>query len=208
MHRASIPSMPAELDAETIPVPAAVRFPVELEPPPGFRPEDPASWPKVEGRLEYVDGRLLYMPPCGDVQQGVTVSVIGLLDRWLDDHPEFFVGGNEAGLIFGRDVRGAEGAVWRREALGTPTGGYVRLPPILAVEVGGREEGESRLREKAGWYLARGVKVVWLVLPAAREVIVATTAAETRHRSGERLAPHPELPGLEPPVDRFFRQLA
>jgi len=28
-----------------------------------------------------------------------------------------------------------------------------------------------------------------------------------RHGSGDRLPAHPALPGLEPPVDRFFRQL-
>jgi Uma2 family endonuclease len=199
--------MPAELDVETITVPAAVRFPVELEPPPGFRSEDPESWPKVEGRLEYVDGRLLFMPPCGDVQQGVAVSVVGQLDRWLDDHPEFFVGGNEAGLIFGPDVRGADAAVWRRDVLGPLTGGYVRIPPILAVEVGGREERESQLREKARWYLTRGVSVVWVVLPPTREVIVITPDGETRHGPGKVLPPHPALPGLEPPVDRIFRQV-
>src|SRR5438128_9527336 len=36
-----------------------------LGPPEGFRPEEPASWPRIDGRLEWVGGRLLYMPPCG-----------------------------------------------------------------------------------------------------------------------------------------------
>src|SRR5213080_2457082 len=137
--RASIPHMPAEPYSETIPVPASVRFPVELEPPEGFRPEEPASWPRIDGRLEWVGGRLLYMPPCGVVQQGVSVSAVGILDRWLDEHPEFFVGGNEAGMILGKDVRGAEAAVWRRDAVDPRTTGYVRVPPILVIEVAGRE---------------------------------------------------------------------
>src|SRR2546425_7256596 len=68
--------MPSEPDSETIRVPASVRFPVELEPPEGFRPEEPASWPRIDGRLEWVGGRLLYMPPCGAVQQGVSASVV------------------------------------------------------------------------------------------------------------------------------------
>jgi hypothetical protein len=36
---------------------------------------------------------------------------------------------------------------------------------------------------------------------------VVTAAGETRHATGDRLPPHPALPGLEPPVERFFRQL-
>ena len=199
--------MPAEPYPETILVPASVRFPVELEPPEGFRPEEPASWPRIDGRLEWVGGRLLYMPPCGGIQQGVSVSVVGILDRWHDDHPDFFVGGNEAGMILGKDVRGTEGAVWRRDAVFPLTGGYMRVPPILAIEVGGREEGEPELRAKAQWYLGHGVAVVWLVLPKTRDVVVVTASGETRHAVGDRLPPHPALPGLEPAVERFFRQL-
>ena len=126
--------MPSEPDSETIRVPASVRFPVELEPPEGFRPEEPASWPRIDGRLEWVGGSVLYMPPCGGIQQGVSIGVVGILDRWQEERPDFFVGGNEAGMMFGKDVRGAEGAVWRRDA-GLPLNArYIRVPPILAVE--------------------------------------------------------------------------
>lgn len=200
--------MPSESYSETITVPAAVRFPVELRPPDGFRPDDPASWPRIPGQLEYVDGRLLYMPPCGDVQQQVSWSVVGVLDRWLDEHPEFVAGGNEAGMMFGRDVRGAEGAVWHREALGPRTGGYVRVPPLLAIEVAGSEEGEPELREKARWYLARGVRIVWIVLPQTREVVVVTRDGERRHGASAVIPEDALLPGLAPSVERFFRQLA
>ncbi len=96
---------------DTVPVPRMVRFPVELRPPPGFRPEDPSTWPRVPGRLEYVDGRLVFMTPSGDIQQDVTGSVAGLLDRWLDDHPEFTFGTNEAGMILDGEVRAADAAV-------------------------------------------------------------------------------------------------
>src|SRR5437660_11271845 len=98
-HRASIPHMPAEPYSETIPVPASVRFPVELEPPEGFRPEEPASWPRIDGRLEWVGGRLLYMPPCGWIQQGVSVRVVCILHRLHDDHSECLVGGNDVGRL-------------------------------------------------------------------------------------------------------------
>jgi Uma2 family endonuclease len=78
----------------------------------------------------------------------------------------------------------------------------------LAVEVSGRDEGEPELRNKAAWYLEHGVKVVWLVLTDTRDILVVTSDRETRCRAGERLPAHPELPGLEPAVDRFFAHLA
>src|SRR2546428_12669669 len=81
-RRASIPHMPAEPYSETIPVPASVRFPVELEPPEGFRPEEPASWPRIDGRLEWVGGRLLYMPPRRRVHQGESGRGVAVLRQW------------------------------------------------------------------------------------------------------------------------------
>ena len=189
-------------------MPASARFPIELEPPADFQVDDPGTWPHIAGRLEYVDGRLLWMPPCGLSQQLVAVNVTGLLRDWRRNHREFLVGGNEAGLLFGTDARGAEAAVWRRDMLGsTDTDAFVSVPPILVVEVGGREEGERTLRAKARWYLARRVHVVWIVLPRTRRVLVMTNDGETRHAKGDLLPSHPELPDLTPIVDQFFEQL-
>jgi len=192
-----------------IQVPGSARFPIELRPPPDFRPDDERTWPKVPGRMEFVRGRLLYMTPCGDVQSEVVLNVSFVLVEWLNGHADYTGGTNEAGMILGGDVRGADAALWRRADLGPMTGGYRRVAPVLAVEVAGREEeeGEGQLREKAGWYLAQGVAIVWLVLPDAREVLVLQQGAETRRHAGERLDETPDLPGLAPDVDRFFRRL-
>ena len=132
MPHAILSSMSMPQDLESIPVPASARFPIELEPPADFRVDDPATWPQVDGRLEYVDGRLLWMPPCGMSQQLVAVSATGLLRDWARARRSFLVGGNEAGLLFGKDARGAEAAVWRRDMLGsTETDAFVSVPPLL-----------------------------------------------------------------------------
>ena len=136
------------------------------------------------------------------------MDVAALLVGWVRHQPQFVVGGNEAGMVLGGDVRAADVAVWRRADVGPPTGRFRRAAPVLAVEVAGQEEGESELRAKARWYLDRGVEVVWLVLPELRSVIVITNAGETRHGTGERLSEQPTLPGLAALVDDFFIQLA
>jgi Uma2 family endonuclease len=197
-----------DLYHEPIPLPrGGVRFPFELRPPPGFQVDVLSTWPKVAGRLEYVGGRLLYLPPCGDRQGKVAASVVGILEPWGEAHPEFDVDSNEIGMVLAGEVRGADAAVWPRSEADEDTAGFRRAPPVLAVEIAGRDEGEAELRAKARWYLGHGVCAVWLLFPDVREVLVLGPTDERRYRSGERLAPDPKLPGLTPQVDRFFRQL-
>ena len=187
---------------------SAVRFPVELRLPPGFDASVPATWPRVDGHLEYVNGRLLFMPPSGDEQQDVAIDVALVLGGWSEQQTGFVVGGNEAGMLLGGEVRAADVAVWRRDQTAPRTGGYRRVAPILAVEIAGQEDDEASLREKAQWYLAHGVEAVWLVLPTTRDVVVLTTTGEWRG-SGDAAVPAPAaLPGLAPTVDRFFAQLS
>jgi len=133
----------AERYQEMIPLPRAVRFPVELIPPDGFDPEDPRTWPKVDGRLEDVNGRLLYLPPCGDMQQDTVADVVTTLRNWARHHSGFVVGTNEAGMLLRGAARVADAAIWRRSDVGTYTQKYRRVPPVLAVEVAGAGRGRD-----------------------------------------------------------------
>lgn len=192
-----------------MPVPrSAVTLPLPLREPAGFDPARSETWPRVEGQLEYVGGRLLWMPPSGDEQQDTCVDVVTVLSLWRRAHPDHRVGGNEAGMRLGDDSRGADAAVWRAADLSGYEGGYRRVPPILAVEVAGKWDTDEQLRDKARWYLDKGVRVVWLVFPKRREVIVLTPHDEHRLGSGQRVPAHDDLPGLEPLVDDLFAQIS
>ncbi|HVO28251.1 MAG TPA: Uma2 family endonuclease [Candidatus Margulisiibacteriota bacterium] len=198
----------AERYEETIPVPRAIRFPVELIPPEGFDPERLETWPRVEGRLEFVKGRLLFMPPCGQMQSYTVGGIVTVLGLWVRTHPEFAVGTNEAGLLVHGEARGLDAGIWRRQDASAVRHQFQRVPPILAVEVAGEDENERVLRDKAAWYLGAGVQVVWIVVPEQREVIVVTGSGEHRCRVGETLPAHPALPDLTPLVDEFFVQIS
>jgi Uma2 family endonuclease len=183
---------------ETIVLPRVVRFPVELAPPERFDPERLETWPRLAGRMEYVHGRLLFMPSCGDSQQDTVTDVVITLGAWVRSHPDFVLGANEAGMRLAGATRAADAALWRQQEAGPRHGGLRRTPPVLALEVGGEDEPESALRDKARWHLAAGVRVVWLVLPVSREVIVVTAEGEARHATGERLSEAADLPDLAP----------
>jgi Uma2 family endonuclease len=117
------------------------------------------------------------------------------------------VGGNEAGMKLGQDIRAADAAVWLRSATGPSVGRLRHVAPVLAVEVAGQDEDEDVLLEKARWYLAHGVSVVWLVLPERREVLVLRSEGQSRHGAHDRLPVEARLPDLTPQVARFFAQM-
>ena len=188
-------------------VPSSVLLPIELAPPPDFDPARPETWPQVVGRLEWVSGRLLWMPPCGARQFTRVWDAVGAVDTWLRLHPEFVGGTNEAGLLLDGDVRAPDLAVFHASDVDQSSPGFARVAPVLAVEVSGEREGETSLREKARWYLAKGSEVVWLVLAEPTEVIVLTAAGECRCGLDDALPEHPSLPGLAPRVGEFFRNL-
>jgi Uma2 family endonuclease len=90
------------------------------------------TWPQVIGRLEYVNGRLEYLPPCGERQQRIVIDVATEINLWARARTGFVVGGNEAGMKLGDDARGADVAVWR--ATGKPaSSGFAREAPILVM---------------------------------------------------------------------------
>lgn len=185
---------------------ANIRFPVEIRPD-GFIADDLSTWPSVQGRLEVVEGRLLYMPPCADTQQYVATDATFVLRSWAGMHADFVVGSNEAGMRLGGSVRAADAAVWRRADVGKSAGRVQHVAPVLAVEVAGVDEEEEVLRVKAQWYRDHGVEVVWLVLPDTREVVVIDSSGEARVDASQKLPPHRSLPGLEPAASAFFTQL-
>jgi Uma2 family endonuclease len=183
--------------------PVPVQLPIALPEPDGFVVAQPATWPPVVGRLEYVGGSLQYLPPCGKNQQRVAIDVATELNVWRRAHPEFIVGGNEAGMLLGGEVRGADAAVWRA---GEPSSNeFARTPPVLAVEICGEDETRETLLVKATWYLDHGVEIVWTLVPEMRRVHV-TTATGTIEVA-DRMPETPSLPGLAPLVSDFFRQL-
>lgn len=179
-----------------------------LRTPRQFKPERLETWPQVEGRLEFHEGELRYLPPCADEQGQVVFSLVSVLGPWVRKHRDFIAGTNEQGMLLDGSVRAADGALWRRDSLADHVRGTLfRAPPVLAIEVAGQDEDAGVLREKARWYLEHGVTVVWLVFPATRAVEVLTVHQHHVVSGGKGIPPHPALPGLTPRVRAFFEQL-
>jgi Uma2 family endonuclease len=82
--------------------------------------------------------------------------------------------------------------------------GAVPQMPDLAVEVKSPDDNLSKLREKAAYYLANGTRLVWLVYPEKRLIIVLTPDSEEILTENDALTGGDVLPGFEVPVERIF----
>ncbi len=93
-----------------------------------------------------------------------------------------------------------------------PPEGYVPAMPDLAVEILSPSETYASARRKAEIYLLNGTSLVWLVLPASREVEVCRMAAaggvdiELVSRD-ETLSGEDILPGFTLPLRQLFAVL-
>jgi len=86
-----------------------------------------------------------------------------------------------------------------------PRRGFWRVGPDLAVEVLSPSNPRSMLRDKLSQYFAAGVRLVWLVDPAAETVTVLNAAGVlTTVRSGQVLDGSPVLPDLRIQVAALF----
>ncbi|MBL8154507.1 MAG: Uma2 family endonuclease [Anaerolineae bacterium] len=82
--------------------------------------------------------------------------------------------------------------------------GAVPFMPDLAVEVKSPTDSVRKLREKARFYLAHGVRLVWLVFPEPRIVEVYAPDDEYTLSADQSLTGGDLLPGFTLPVRQIF----
>jgi Uma2 family endonuclease len=141
----------------------------------------PSDLPSGPVCYELDNGRLLIMPPPGDIHGAVELN----LGAHLKIQGEFRGHGKarsgDVGIILWRNpdrVVGADAAFIANRSLPIRRSpeGYLETIPELVVEVRSKNDTVPAIQRKVDDYLAAGVRVVWLADPAARTV--------TAHRRG------------------------
>lgn len=84
------------------------------------------------------------------------------------------------------------------------TEGSVLQMPDLAVEIKSPDDSLKTLRDKAHYYMVNGTRLVWIVDPAKRLVIVLTPDDEEILLDGETLTGGDVLPGFTLPLRDIF----
>ncbi len=161
--------------------------------------------PETKPGSEYVDGEVVQKPmPTTDhaIIQGLLSLVFGL---FLRANP-VAIGGPEWRCVFGppgrERARLPDFALVLRERLRTTRGDEPFFgPPDIAVEVMSPDDRMSDVLDKVRFYLENGVRLVWLIDPATRSVMVWTSWGEARVLAEDDTVDGGDvLPGFSSPV--------
>lgn len=114
----------------------------------------------------------------GTWQHGrIVANVTFVLRLYTREHPGWIVASGDPGTKLARDpdvLRGPDVGMLRSERQPTGKGaeGWLEGAPDLAVEVVGDAQTVTELAKKASEYLAAGAKMVWVLDPEPRSVVL------------------------------------
>jgi len=166
--------------------------------------------PERDWRTELVRGRLVREPLAG-YEHGLLANRIAFpLTAFVRGHRLGDVVTAETGFVLSEDpptVRGPDVAFVAagRVPRGGPPAGFARFAPDLAVEVVSPSSTLSEVQDKALDDLEAGTRLVWVVEPRARRVMIYRSRSDIRVLGeGEQLDGGGVLPGFRLPVREIF----
>jgi Uma2 family endonuclease len=176
--------------------------------------DDLMAMPDDGNAYELVKGRLIRMPPSALASSIVAMTLGILVGSFVRLHKLGLCSGEGGGTRLASDpdtVRAPDFMFYSRARLpegGVPLQGYLGAPD-LAVEVLSPTDRFARIVEKALDYLAAGTRLVWVVDPDVRSVVVFRPGREPETLSGDAaLDGEGVLPGFTLPLAELWQGLA
>ena len=169
--------------------------------------EDVERLPDDDFRYALIRGVLHRMPPPMARHGRVVIAIGAHLYRFVEEQ-QLGVVYDQSGFILQRDpdtLLGPDLSFVRLARVPADEDAYPDLAPDLVVEVASPSQSGPSIEEKTAIYLAAGVRLVWIVVPARRIVHVYRADG-----SGDTLSEHDVidgenvLPGFRLPVARLF----
>lgn len=171
--------------------------------------------PAYEGkRLELIDGEIIEMPPTGGEHGSVTHEMALDVGLFVRQHQLGYVTAAETGYILGMDADGKETVqapdigfiTFARLPDGLPAG-YIPYPPDLAVETVSPNDRADVIDRKTQAYLRAGTRLVWLVYPKTRSLMIHRPSSTERLMIDDVLSGEDVLPGFTLPIRQIFARL-
>lgn len=161
-------------------------------------------------KYELVKGELIRMPPAGAEHGSIATNVGSLLKSHVKAHNLGVVCAADTGFLLSRDpdlVRAPDASFVARERIppeGIPVG-YWPFAPDLAVEVISPNDRFDDVLQKVAEYFAAGTRLVWVVHPKTRTVLVYRSLRDIRSLgTDDELSGEDVLPGFSCRVAELF----
>lgn len=172
--------------------------------------EEFARIPDDDHRYELVEGRVIRMSPPGSRHAVLAARLARLLDQYVEEHGLGLVMTSGGFHMASQPdtVREPDVAFVRAEripASGVPDG-FWPGPADLAIEIRSPGDRRSEIAAKVKEYLGRGVRLVWVVDPKARTVIVhQPDQPQVILEGNAALDGGSVVPGFSYPLDKIFK---
>jgi Uma2 family endonuclease len=187
------------------------------DPPPNLTANDLLDLPDDGYTYELVEGRLVRVPGSGWQATTIAANMLTMLNMFVRSHKLGQVSGADGEFNLTQPGE-------RQETALVPDVAFLRadrvpprdseefkkaprLAPDLAVEVASPNQFRPEMAAKARLYLARGVRLVWVVWPADRQVDVWRTGRDEPMATlgvNDQLDGLDILPGFTHPVADLF----
>ncbi len=131
--------------------------------------------PPDGSQLELIRGEIVALPPPKGKHGLVCAEIARLLGNFVKPARLGWVTTNDSGVILDRDpdtLVGPDVAFWSIARQPAIPADYFEIPPDIAVEVLSPNDRRKDVREKIKEYVQNSVKLVWLVDPDTRTVMV------------------------------------
>ncbi len=159
---------------------------------------------------ELVAGRIVRMTPTNPIHGRIEVNVAAALKQFVRTRNPGVVMAGEVGIFTGRnpDTVRAPDVLYlshERDARRSRPQGFLDVAPELGVEILSPTDRPDPVRRKLGEYFAAGVRLAWVIDPAARTVQVHRDRGAVRTLApGAVVTGEDVLPGFELTVDDVF----
>ena len=163
------------------------------------------------GPCELINGRIVPMTPTGDEHGAIEANIAAELRAYARDHNLGKVRSGEVGVFVRRNpdtVRAADVLYISHERYARKTSNvFLDVEPELIVEILSPNDSWTEVTQKLRDYFAIGVRMVWVVDPAARTIYAYRSLTDIREFTASDLLPGDDvLPGFSVPVARLFEQ--
>lgn len=159
--------------------------------------------------FELEHGEVIEMPPPGKSHGFICGNIAAILWIFAASRGRGYVCTNDAGVIVGSDpdtVRGPDVTFYEdAQTLDDMERQYAAVPPLLAVEVMSPTDRINRVSIRISQLLRRGVRMVWVIDPEARDVSIYTLEHDpVLLTEKDTLVAEELLPGISIPVKDLF----